>query len=230
MNHLEYCRQFLNKNSLVLDVGSGRGKFLCALAKEGYKAFGIEIYSDYVRESEELAVKEGVKIAVIQSGAEDLPFSDNYFDFINCSEVTEHVNDPMKAMREFFRVLKPDGKSYISFNNRFGIYDYHYHLYLINWIPRSWTEPILRILKKQKEDSVSGRQKLTTMHYYTFNNLVKELEDIGFIVKDIREEKIRAKFTHLATFFLFLYRLILRPLYFNSFHILISVDQSRKNG
>jgi ubiquinone/menaquinone biosynthesis C-methylase UbiE len=229
MNHIEYCRQFLNKNSLVLDVGSGSGKFLCALAKEGYKSFGVEIYSDYIHESEELAAREGVKINVIRSSAENLPFSDNYFDFINCSEVTEHVNDPMKVLREIFRVLKPSGKSYISFNNRFGIYDYHYHLYFINWIPRSWTEPILRILKKQKNESISGNQKLTTMYYYTFNNVVKKLENIGFTVKDIREEKIKAKFTHAAIFFLFLYRLFLRPFYFNSFHILMSVDQSKKN-
>lgn len=39
----------------------------------------------------------------------DNPFRDNYFDVILCSHVLEHVPDDRKAMREFFRVLKPGG-------------------------------------------------------------------------------------------------------------------------
>jgi SAM-dependent methyltransferase len=39
----------------------------------------------------------------------DIQFSDNTFDFINCSHVLEHVPDDRLAMREFYRILKPDG-------------------------------------------------------------------------------------------------------------------------
>jgi len=39
----------------------------------------------------------------------DINFENNYFDFIICNHVLEHVKDDRKAMSELFRVLKPKG-------------------------------------------------------------------------------------------------------------------------
>jgi len=39
----------------------------------------------------------------------DINFKDNYFDFIICNHVLEHIQDERKAMSELFRVLKPEG-------------------------------------------------------------------------------------------------------------------------
>ena len=47
--------------------------------------------------------------AMIKMDITDIQFPDGYFDVIYCSHVLEHVTDDMKALREFFRVLKPDG-------------------------------------------------------------------------------------------------------------------------
>lgn len=40
----------------------------------------------------------------------DLKYPANYFSFIHCAEVLEHVDNDIKAMKELFRCLKPDGK------------------------------------------------------------------------------------------------------------------------
>ncbi len=222
MNHAEYCKQFLPPGGIVLDVGSGRGKFLREMAKLGFRGFGVEINPGYIEEAQKLAVAEGVSVNIMRGNAENLPFPDNYFDFVNCGEVTEHVNDPERVCNEIFRVLKPGGKCYISFHNRFGIYDYHYRAHFINWIPRSWTEPILKLFKKQKQDSVIGRQKLTTMHYYIYGSALNMLCELGFAASDIRIEKIKKRFGLLALLFYAPYILLLRPFYFNTFHLLLS--------
>lgn len=39
----------------------------------------------------------------------DMNFTDNSFDVIFCSHVLEHVPEDLKAMKEFYRVLKPGG-------------------------------------------------------------------------------------------------------------------------
>jgi SAM-dependent methyltransferase len=44
----------------------------------------------------------------------DINFENNYFDFIICNHVLEHVKDDKKAMRELFRVLKPGGEAILQ--------------------------------------------------------------------------------------------------------------------
>ena len=39
----------------------------------------------------------------------DINFENDYFDFIICNHVLEHIVDDRKAMRELFRVLRPEG-------------------------------------------------------------------------------------------------------------------------
>ncbi|OGH64476.1 MAG: hypothetical protein A2821_03070 [Candidatus Magasanikbacteria bacterium RIFCSPHIGHO2_01_FULL_41_23] len=221
MTHAEFCARYIPVQGRVLDVGSGRGNFVVAMAQLGFVVSGIEINPEYVAESQNKAVTASVSVSLVTGQAEELPYVDNFFDFANCAEVTEHTNNPEKICQGIYRVLKPGGSAYISFHNRFGVYDYHYHLYGINWIPRSWTEVILRVIGRQKPDGEKGRQKLTTMHYYTFRQAVDLLARSGFQVTDIRVQKIKERFGLVAPAIIFLYYVCLRPFYFNTFHFLI---------
>lgn len=45
----------------------------------------------------------------IRIDIKDMNFEDNFFDVIICNHVLEHIVDDRKAMREFFRVLRPEG-------------------------------------------------------------------------------------------------------------------------
>ncbi|MGQ4648731.1 methyltransferase domain-containing protein [Lyngbya aestuarii] len=51
----------------------------------------------------------GQEVDVIASVC-DLPFLDNEFDIVLCTEVLEHVADTRSAISEIYRVLKPGGK------------------------------------------------------------------------------------------------------------------------
>lgn len=209
MDHVNYCKQFLKAGGKVLDIGSGRGRFLKEMAALGFEANGVETNPDYLGGN------------VVEARAEELPFPNASFDFVNCAEVSEHVDDPIKMLKEIKRVLKSGGKCYISFHNRFGVYDYHYHLYFINWMPRRLAEFFLKVLGKTKQDGSAGRQKLLTMHYYTFGNIKKMLLRQSFSISDIRAKKIKKRFGLTSIPILILYSALLRPFYFNTFHILL---------
>ena len=47
--------------------------------------------------------------AMVKLDITDITYRDGYFDVIYCSHVLEHVPDDRKAMREFYRVLNPNG-------------------------------------------------------------------------------------------------------------------------
>ncbi len=222
--HARFCATYIAPGGDVLDVGSGKGAFITAMAAMGYRAYGVEVNPAYIQLTKERAAKEGVTVVVQEGKGERIPFADAAVSFVNCAEVTEHVEDPLALCREMHRVLRAGGKGYVSFHNRFGMYDYHYHLWGINWLPRSWAERVLALLHKQKQDGAAGRQTLQHMHYYTYRDAVALLNAAGFRVSDIREEKIRARFPVWGGVLGFVYRVFLRRWYFNSFHLLITKE------
>jgi SAM-dependent methyltransferase len=50
----------------------------------------------------------------VECPATELPFADASFNSILCTEVLEHVPEPQKALREFYRVLQPGGRALVS--------------------------------------------------------------------------------------------------------------------
>ncbi len=46
--------------------------------------------------------------------ARNLPFKNNQYDYILCSAVLEHIKEPNKVLSEIYRVLKPNGKVFLT--------------------------------------------------------------------------------------------------------------------
>jgi len=191
INHVEKFVPDLKARE-ILDLGCGRGYDLIEFVKYGYNAAGIDTNQEYLDFAKNIAQKQGLAPKLYWGEAEHLPFRENSFDFIFASEVTEHVEDPEKVLSECARVLRHGGKMYVSFHNRYGIYDHHYHLYFINWMPRLLAEKIISFLGKSKNDNQkAGVQKLSDMHYFTYDSAVNLLKKYNFDYIDSREEQIK---------------------------------------
>jgi SAM-dependent methyltransferase len=56
---------------------------------------------------------------------DDLPFKDGTLDYVLSSHVMEHFFDPVKALREWYRVIKPGGYIYIIAPHKDRTFDRH---------------------------------------------------------------------------------------------------------
>ena len=92
------------KAESILDTGCGEGFTMDKLAKLGIgkKIEGIE----YSKEAISFGKKLFPNLIIKQASIYDLPYKDNSFDLIICTEVLEHLEDPAKALREMLRVSK----------------------------------------------------------------------------------------------------------------------------
>ena len=208
----------------VLDLGSGQGAFLIDAANRGATVTGLETNPAYIKQSYEAAARAGVRITVVEGRGEALPFPDSSFDFVNLSEVIEHVDDPLLLLREVYRVLRPGGRAYLSAPNRFGIKDPHFHLYFVNWLPRRFANPFISLFGTHKnyEDKSAGRQNLMNMHYYTYSAIRNLVRPEGFTVIDIRAYRISRSLGKSFGFLVAPVYFVARTLYFDSFHLLLT--------
>jgi SAM-dependent methyltransferase len=51
----------------------------------------------------------GAPLADLKLDVQDMPFANESFDVVFCNHVLEHVDDDRQAMREIYRVLRPEG-------------------------------------------------------------------------------------------------------------------------
>jgi 2-polyprenyl-3-methyl-5-hydroxy-6-metoxy-1,4-benzoquinol methylase len=179
------------KEKKILDLGSGMGGFLVAMSKRGYTIEGLEPNPDYCEIIKLRGKKNNLDVNITRAKAEEVPFGESYFDLIYCNDVLEHSDDPEKILRECFRVLKPNGSMYVTVINRFGLKDTHYHLLFINFLPRKIAEWIIGLIGIQKTDSKKGKQRLSTMHYFTYDQFSKIAIKAGFKkITDMKKYKI----------------------------------------
>lgn len=90
----------------------------------------------------------------IVSDITNIPAPDASFDVILCSEVFEHLPDPLKALDEFSRLLKPNGKLILTapFASLVHFAPYHY----ATGFSRYWYEHHLPIRRFKIEQIVSN--------------------------------------------------------------------------
>jgi SAM-dependent methyltransferase len=101
------------RDRLILDAGCGTGgnlDWLARYARNG-KVVGIDLTSEALKFCRERAHKHLAQASVI-----DLPFPDSLFDLITSLDVLVQLPGEKadeRAMREMYRVLRPDGIAFV---------------------------------------------------------------------------------------------------------------------
>jgi ubiquinone/menaquinone biosynthesis C-methylase UbiE len=99
----------------VLEVAPGPGFLAIELARLGpYRIVGLDISRSFVRIATENAQRAGVGVTFREGNASAMPFGPDSFDFVYCRAAFKNFGDPVGALREMYRVLRPGGRAVID--------------------------------------------------------------------------------------------------------------------
>ncbi len=102
-----------SEQPVVLDLGTGPGLLLKALVdfQPGTRAIGVEC-APYMLEAA-IDLPEGCEIITEDLHDPHLPLADGAVDAVNCAVVLHEMEQPLRALQEVYRCLKPGGRFYI---------------------------------------------------------------------------------------------------------------------
>jgi ubiquinone/menaquinone biosynthesis C-methylase UbiE len=141
----------------MLDVGCGKGLFLRDLAMGLRRRWGVQVIEaagiDLVRSPGDCfsEICNDFKFVQQNLDGKPLPFADGNFDFLSCNHVLEHIFETEKLVREFRRVLSPQGLCVISVPNT-----------------AAWVNRLLFLFASQPLGSELGTEKVTYGFWPTF--------------------------------------------------------------
>jgi SAM-dependent methyltransferase len=112
----------------LLDIGSGNGTLVTLLSRVSPKLkFNCVDYTDT------LLIDKSIPLNIVDLNIEKLPFDNDVFDFITCTEVVEHLENYRLLIREAFRVAKPGATvvfttpNVLNLNSRLRYFHFGFH-------------------------------------------------------------------------------------------------------
>ena len=136
----------------ILDIGSGTGRHIGAISRyKNVTVIGADLsFLDTKEARARLNFIEACnechgRWGLLVSSINRLPFSDQSFDVVLCTEVLEHLENDQEAVAELVRVLKPTGNIVIS-------------------VPRYWPERICWFLSKAYHNMANGHLRIYKRH------------------------------------------------------------------
>lgn len=170
---IDFTRLDLQPGDRVLDIGCGEGRHTAKVWESpGVFCVGADmchrdllISQKKLRLHEELSggsadsdrtLKQSSVWTLMAADITELPFEDQSFDTIICSEVMEHIHDEKRALAELARILRPGGSLALS-------------------VPRYWPEKICWQLSYEYCHSPGGHIRI-----YRKKELLQKVIHLGF--------------------------------------------------
>jgi ubiquinone/menaquinone biosynthesis C-methylase UbiE len=97
----------------VLEVAPGPGFLSIELAKRGLQVRAVDISKTFVEIAQHNAATEGVTARFALGNAAALPVEDAVVDFVVCRAAFKNFTEPVKALSEMRRVLRPGGTALV---------------------------------------------------------------------------------------------------------------------
>jgi SAM-dependent methyltransferase len=108
----ELLRDDTTAERRLLELGIGAGYFLKASTFAKWRGYGVEYAIEASRYAHDV-----LGLDVVRGSADHLPFRSEQFEAAAMWDVIEHLHEPLEALREVRRCLKPGGRLLVSTPN-----------------------------------------------------------------------------------------------------------------
>lgn len=164
---INFERMKLDHGERILDLGCGEGRHaISAYMEKNLDAVGIDLSMKDLKTTVERFKQfvepdnEAKSLGISVADGTSLPFADESFDRVICSEVLEHIPDYLSVIRELRRVLKTGGVAAIS-------------------VPAFFPEWVCWKLSDAYHEVEGGHIRI-----FRKNDLKRDLETAGFVCFD----------------------------------------------
>jgi tRNA (uracil-5-)-methyltransferase TRM9 len=169
---IEQVVDFLkNKRGKILDLGCGSGRSFSTA--DGVKFYGVDFSQGMLDKARERCDEEGFDAELKKSGADNIPYGDEFFDFgiyIAALHCIDSAEARQKSLEELYRVIKKGGEVLVTV----------------------WSRNQKRVKNSPKETMVPWtiEDKKYMRYYYIYEReeFEKLLKDVGFEIVKIWED------------------------------------------
>jgi len=141
----------ISNKSVFLDIGCGSGTAVPWIMNGFDRGVGMD-YSlvDLIMGSKFLEERKIANLKLVCVDARKLPLPNEVFDFVNATDVIEHILPGQEEfMLEVKRVLKKGGGFYFNSPNRYNIFtpEPHVKVRFVGFMPRTWMNRYVQMRK-----------------------------------------------------------------------------------
>lgn len=101
----------------MLDIGCGNGSLALPVASLGYRVLGVDVDAGSIEHARRVNEFPNARFELVEGNSFDLG---ERFDVVICSEVLEHLYEPMPLIRTIARLMKDDALAIITVPNGQG--------------------------------------------------------------------------------------------------------------
>ncbi len=100
--------EMIDRGARICDIGCGKGRYLKRLSTEysENEYYAMDLSANVMKNIDCAKEKKTGRLTQI-------PYKDNYFDMVYVCEALEHAINIEGALKELYRIVKPDGKAVI---------------------------------------------------------------------------------------------------------------------
>lgn len=119
LKFIEYASDKVKKDENILDAGAGTCPYKKYFSHAKYESTDFEDIFD----------KSASGKHDFTCMLDNIPKPKGSYDSILCTQVLEHVEEPEKVLKEFHRILKKDGKLFLTVPQGWGLHGEPYHYF-----------------------------------------------------------------------------------------------------